>query len=121
MTKWKNRSEEEKKRIYEEQNALREKKGKRQLFDLSKCKELLDSGELPVLCSVHGWVKSDTYSQVNESPGLGLPSVLMIKGTCPDCGRETKKAITSIDELTIYSILIMKVAKEGRMLGDKRQ
>jgi len=125
MSKWSKRSDEEKLRIFNEQNALREKAEiKKDPIKSAQAQitELLQAHELPLHCFEHGHVKSQSYELTNGS-FMGQKCEV-VKGRCIKCGKNLSFPLTPQVRCTEFGILVIMVItllkNEGRLTDTRK-
>ena len=125
MSKWSKRPEEEKIRILQEQEAIREKAEiKRDPIKSAQAQmtELLQAHEIPLHCFEDGFVKSQSYELTNGS-FMGQKCEV-IKGRCIKCGKALTFPMTPPTRCSEFGILVSMVMtllkNEGRLVDTRK-
>jgi len=121
-TRWKNRSDEDKKRIHEEQKAQR--KDNTNPRSSKFVGDIYRNGGIPIMCpKCLGWSSSDKYVIVKEIPPFGgiNDKTNMLQGTCRRCKSNMSRIFPSpiSDESMIFATILVRLKDKGR-LEDRR-
>ena len=153
MSRWSKRSKEEKERIYKETQQKRKKDAMGRILgkmhqekedsltsqamkkiehskNSEQASEVYRAGEIPLLCSEHGWVGSQQYRLYNDKhPMFGDQQIQFIAGRCKKCDERIMRAIPAplSDEGMVFvaalTLLVQRdrVTDERKFDGDKNE
>ena len=123
MSKWSKRSEEDKKRILEEQQKARdeaERKKNRGTMAILKDEDavaIYDQKEIPLPCMECGWTGSEQYRRVTKPHFVTGADGVFIEGKCRKCSRTVMRAMPSVfeSEAALIMMTMNLLAMQGRM------